>query len=283
VIAVPAASPVTLPVVLPPLPDLADHHLGGRSIVPAVALLELVTRTVAEREGWPLPLPLPLAMTEVAFPRFLPADDLPRCTFEVNVEPADGGPRASLSSSITLANGMKRIREHARLTFASAGPPPAPPPEPACDFAVSADRVYRELVPFGPRYCNLRDTVRLGRGGAVGVVRSPEPPPSVPPLLGCPYLLDAAMHLACLWGQRYGGYVAYPTGFARRVLAETTPAGERRCLVLPRTLEPRRLLCDLWLLDGSGQVCDNIAGLAMAPLAAGAPPPSWITAVEEPA
>jgi hypothetical protein len=281
VIAVPAASPVALSVVLPDLPDLADHHIAGKATVPAVELIELLVRTVAGHEGWPAPLALPLAMTEVGFHRFLPAADIPRCTFEVRLDRVERGLRASLHSSIALPNGMKRSREHAQITFAAAAPPPPPPRAASCDFELSAERVYRELIPFGPRYCNLRGTVRLGREGGAGVVRSPEPPRQPPPLAGCPYLLDAAMHLACVWGQRYAGVVAYPTGFATRVLAKPTTAGERWCSVAPRSVEPRRLLCDLWLLDGSGEVCDTVAGLAMAPLATGAPPPPWITLPKE--
>jgi hypothetical protein len=278
---VPPASSVALPVALPDLPDIADHAIAGRATVPAVWLLELLVRTVAEHEGWPAPLPLPFAMSEVAFPRFLPAQDIPRCDFAVRLEPSANGLRASLVSSIALPNGIKRTREHAQMTFGTAVPLSASPPSPVCDYTVTAERIYRELVTFGPRYCNLRELVHLGREGGTGIARSPAPPREAPSLAGCPYLVDAAMHLACVWGQRYAGYIAYPTGFAARVLVRPTPWGERRCTVAARAVEPRRLLCDLWLCDDSGAVCDIILGLAMAPLASGAPPPSWISLAQE--
>ena len=269
--------PATLPVELPELPDLAQHHIAGRATAPAVELLELLARTVAEADGGSGLLPLPLAMNEVVFPKFLPADEIERCTFEVALERHGLGTRASLVSRIALAGGMRRSRVHAAAVFAGfPGQPPAPP-KLECDFEVSAERIYRELIPFGPRYRNLRDSVRLGAGGGLGIVRSPAPPRSPTPLLGCPFLLDAAMHLASVWGQRHAGYVAYPTGFATRVLYQPVPAGERRCLVAPTRVESRRLICDLWLLDEHGAVCDVITGLAMSPLGAGAPPPAWIT------
>jgi hypothetical protein len=281
VIALPAAPSTTLPVTLPDLPDVADHAIAGRATVPAVWLLELLVETVAEHEGWPSSPPLPLAMSEVGFPRFLPAQDLPRCSFAIRMEPTEDGLRASLVSSIALSNGMKRAREHAQSTFGAAGQPPSPPPPSAYDYEVTSERIYRELITFGPRYCNVRGTVRLGREGCTGIVRSPAPPLAPPPLAGCPYLVDAAMHLACVWGQRYAGYVAYPTGFAARVLTRPTPWGERRCTVVPRAVAPRRLIYDLWLCDEGGAVCDTILGLAMAPLANSAPPPSWITLDQE--
>jgi hypothetical protein len=89
-------------------------------------------------------------------------------------------------------------------------------------------------------------------------------------------LLDSAMHLACVWGQRYAGMVAYPTGFSARTVFSPLPHGRRRCAAVARTVEPRRLIVDLWLSDDDGQVGDAIVGLVMAPLAAGSLPPAWI-------
>ncbi len=274
--ATPSSTVVTVPVVLPEIPFLADHAIAGKPTVPAVELLEVLVRAVAAWRGWER-LPLPFAMREVAFQRFLPADELPRCTFDVTLEPLGEATRATLTSRIELAGGMRRARVHAVAELAAVSSPPAPPPDLRCDFEVTADRLYAELVRFGPRYRNLHDPIRLGPGGATGRVTSPEPPRAPPPLASCPYLLDAAMHLACVWGQRHAGFVAYPTGFASRLLVAPTPAGERRCVVAPAKVEARRLLCDLWLLDRQDRVCDAVAGLVMSPLSAGAPPPSWIT------
>jgi len=274
--------PVVLPVTLPELPDLGDHHIGGRPTVPAVELLELLVRTVAEHESWAGHLPLPFAMSEVSFPRFLPADEIERCAFEIALERCEGSVHASLTSRIALGGGMRRARIHVDAKLGLARMPlPSPPPAIACDYEIPAARVYRELVPFGPRYCNLRGVTRLGPEGGKAIVRSPVPPRQPPPLSSCPYLLDAAMHLACVWGQRFAGYVAYPTGFSMRLLRKPTPAGERQCLVVPTTVEPRRLLCNLWLVDEHGEAADAVLGLAMSPLAASTPPPPWIALARE--
>jgi len=272
---------LTVPVTLPALPDVADHAIAGKATMPAVDLLELLVRAAANERGWTA-LPLPFAMRDVAFPRFLPAEEVPRCTFDVTLETRGKATRATLTSRIALAGGMRRARVHAQAELASAAGPPIPvPPAFACDFEVPAQRIYRELIPFGPRYRNLREDVGLSPAGAVGLLRSPEPPRTPPPLASCPYLLDAAMHLACVWGQRHAGYVAYPTGFAARVLLDPLPAGQRRCVMVPRSVEARRLLCDLWLTDEQGRPGDVVTGLAMSPLASGAPPPAWITLGQE--
>jgi len=63
------------------------------------------------------------------------------------------------------------------------------------------------------------------------------------------------------------------------VVLSATPNGRRRCVVVPKGRGPRSLTYDLWLTDDDGQVCDAIAGLSMAPLAAAAPPPAWIVEV----
>ena len=256
---------------------MRDHRIAGKATVPAVELLELLGAGRGRARGARSKGRLSLGHARGELPQFLPADEIERCTFEVALQPRAAGIRATLRSRIALAGGMQRSRVHAEATFGTASPELAPPPALAGDFVVPAERIYRELITFGPRYCNLHGEVRLGQAGGTGTVRSPAPPRSPAPMAGCPYLLDAAMHLACVWGQRYACFVAYPTGFAARVLSRPVAAGQRRCIVAPRNVGPRQLLCDLWLTDEQGAVCDAIAGLAMSPLAAGAPPPAWMT------
>jgi len=274
---VPRTLPVTLPVTLPDLPELADHTIHGKATVPAALLLDLLIRNVTVQDA--RAASFPLILRDAVFPRFLPADEVERCTFEVSLEemPEEAGTRATLTSRISLVGGISRTRTHAALTFGSPTPslPPAPA-EIACDVEVSAQRVYSELIPFGPRYRNLHGEIRLGRDGGTGWLRSPEPASPESSRAGCPYLFDSAMHLACLWGQRYAGVVAYPTGFSARAIASRLAHGQRRCVVAPKTVGARGLTFDLWLTDEKHAVCDTIIGLAMAPLARGAQPPAWI-------
>jgi hypothetical protein len=270
--------PRTLPVAIASLPEFGDHRIAGKVIVPAVYLLDAMVRAATEAG---LIEHAPLTMHAATLPRFLPADEIERCAFELASELAGGSTRLRLSSRITLPNGIQRTRDHVILTLADAPTLPAPP-EIVGEFAVSAERLYRELIPFGPRYCNLRDTLRLGPGGALGTVRSPEPGFETPSLAGCPYLFDSAMHLACLWGQRYAGVVAYPTGFAFRTILAPIAHGERLCVVAPRSKDPRALRFDVWLLDEDRRPCDVTLGLSMAPILAGSTPPRWIVDPDRP-
>jgi hypothetical protein len=267
----------TFPVSLPEIPDLGDHAISGKAIVPAVEILDFLLRFLDDQG---VRLSDPLTMRDAVFPRFLPADDISRSRLDVMLEeaPSSGGAiRATLASRIALPNGMERQRTHAAVTFGGdPAPMPPPPAETSPDFEVAAERVYRHLIPFGPRYCNLHDTIRLARDAAWATVASPVPPRPNLSRAGCPYLLDSAMHLACVWGQRYAGMVAYPTGFSTRTVRWPTAHGKRRCTVVPRGIASRTLTVDLWLTDEDRRVCDAVGGLVMAPTATGAPPPAWI-------
>jgi hypothetical protein len=267
----------TFSVSLPEIPNLSDHAISGKAIVPAVEILDFLLHFLEDKG---VDLGEPLTMRDAVFSRFLPADDIPRCRFEVALDDAPstgGGIRATLTSRIALPNGMERQRTHAEVTFGGAPVAIATPPaETVPEYQVAAERVYRQLIPFGPRYCNLRDTIRLARDGGWGTVASPAPPRSNPSRAGCPYLFDSAMHLACVWGQRYAAMVAYPTGFSARTVRLPIAHGQRRCTVAPRSIGPRTLIVDLWLTDEDRRVCDAVGGLVMAPVATGAPPPAWI-------
>jgi hypothetical protein len=272
--------PRTLTVTLPDLPEWADHAIQGKATVPAVLLLDLLVRSATERDDNAV-LPSttsPLVMRDAIFPRFLPADEVERCTFEMTLEHVQGeatDTRATLTSRIALGGGISRTRTHASVTLGGSATV-LPAPHIVGDFELSADRAYTELIPFGPRYRNLRGAIQLGQYGGTAWLCSPEPAFPYPSRAGCPYLFDSAMHLACLWGQRYAGVVTYPTGFTARVLAWPLAHGRRRCTVAPRAIKPPELTFDLWLTDEDQRVCDAIVGLAMTPLVRGPQPPAWI-------
>jgi predicted hotdog family 3-hydroxylacyl-ACP dehydratase len=271
---------------LPEFLEVGDHAIAGRATAPAVELLDLLVKFATKESAgsdWNS-LSLPLVMRDVAFPRFLPMEETNRCTFEITLErleePSAVKPppiRATFTSRITLAGNIQRTRIHAQVTLGGRPPPmPHPPDLPVPEIQFAAERVYSDLIPFGPRFRNLHGMVYLSRDGGTGVVSSPALPHPSPSFAGCPYLLDGAMHLACLWGQRYAGFIAYPTGFAARVIILPIAQGERRCLVVPRVVKTRHLCCDLWLVNSENEVCDVINDLAMVPLAGGASPPDWI-------
>ena len=275
--------PRTLPVLLPDLLEWGDHSIQGKATVPAALLLDLLVRNTTEQTDLDSNTP-PLVLRDAVFPRFLPADEVGRCTFEITLESVPGeatSTRATLTSRISLAGGINRTRIHAAVTL--GGPVTALPlPQLAGDFELSAERAYAELIPFGPRYRNLHGAIQLGHDGGTAWACSPEPGFAEPSRAGCPYLFDSALHLACLWGQRYAGVVAYPIGFSSRVLASPLAHGQRRCVVAPKSVMPQKLNFDLWLADADRRVCDTIVELAMAPVAKGAQPPDWIVHPQAP-
>jgi hypothetical protein len=273
---------VSIPVTLPDLPDVGDHAIAGKATVPAVELIDIVVGRLAD-SAWSELLTGPLVLTDVLFPKFLAVDEIGRCDFELTVEPLRPGSRVTLSSRIVLANGMRRNRSHLVACFGLPPAASAPPDELKAECYLPAARVYAELVRFGPRFRSLCGGLALGPSRASGKVHAaPDARPRAS-LIGSPYLFDGAMHLACVWGQRYAGYVAYPTGFAVRTILIPTEREHRTGIVVPRSVDARRFTCDLWLVDDEGRPCDITLGLGMAPLASGPLPPDWIVSpVKEP-
>jgi hypothetical protein len=254
-------------------PHLRDHAVGGKAVVPAA---ELVAALADEVHAHYAACDV-RAMGEARMARFLGADELERCTLTVRFEEVDGTAeriRATLCSQL-LAGSISRIREHARVVFGVPSPiPPLPSlAEPEC--RVDAVRAYAELVPFGPWFHNLRGSLELRPEGATASLTTPAG--AVPnDRIGSPFLLDAAMHLACVWGQRYAGFVAIPTGYASRTVVRAIASGPARCVVAARDVGASELRMDLWLLDDEGRVCDATQGLTMAHQRAMPEPPAWI-------
>jgi Polyketide synthase dehydratase domain len=278
-------------------PHLEDHHFEGRPVLPSVLALELLARAAQE---YAPQLDVARA-SEARFLRFLnTSPGAPHVEAEVELVPVDGaGVRASLLTVHSAGqSGMTRAKEHLQVTFGvTAGElPPLPGPDALLALrqqgaAAPAARLYAELVPFGPSFQWAADPIRLAPGGATGRLLAPGPDEgcALPAgLLGSPHPLDAAMHLACAWGQRFCGAVTFPTGFGRRTVARPTEAGGlyAGCVVPrgdsgPGATPP--LTFDLWIYgtdDASGHVVHEVVeGLIMEDLSRGRlQPPDWVRA-----
>jgi hypothetical protein len=155
----------------------------------------------------------------------------------------------------------------------SDDPTPAPGPK----FRVSADRLYNELVPFGPAYRNVRGNLLLSETCVSATVSGGDFPEAVG-LLGSPFPLDAAMHAACAWGQRYRNRVVFPIGFDRREILAPTRAGKiYSCRVTPLPDEGSVLRFDVRLRGPDRRPVEVIRGLAMKDIFAGRlVPPAWV-------
>jgi hypothetical protein len=196
-----------------------------------------------------------------------------------------------LSKLTTLRTGQRmkltRRLEHASVWFmpgkqgAEAGRPEAAPP--AKDFpqgkpfVVSDRRLYDELVPFGPAYRNVKSGILLAQGGATATVYGGDFVEAEGPL-GSPFPLDAAMHAACAWGQRYRNRVVFPVGFDwREILTPTRNGALYLCCIEPLAGEGAVLRFNLWLCDRNRRPVEVIRGLRMRDISGGKRmPPAWI-------
>jgi hypothetical protein len=145
-------------------------------------------------------------------------------------------------------------------------------------FTFSSRRLYDELVPFGPAYRNVTGEVRLAPAGAFAHVSGGAFPDAVGPL-GSPFPFDAALHVACAWGQRYRGTVAFPVGIHQREIHVPTRAGKTYlCSVVPLPEEnPAVLRFDIWLHGEDHQPVEVIRGLEMRDISGGRRrPPAWV-------
>lgn len=304
----PAGETLTLPVTIPVAAHLRDHLVAGRVVLPAVEALQLLARTLPAEAGAD-----PLRQEGAAFAHLLTLD--PRAAVIEALHEftrlADGRclSRLLTSRSGAQARWTRRV-EHAAVVFGpgagrerDAGPPPgegerrpegaqgggdatlaaergeAPAGEGGAGAAVlrfSARRLYADLVPFGPAYRNVTGEVTLATAGAAAEVSGGLPGAAGP--LGSPFPLDAAFHLACAWGQRYGNRILFPVGFARRTILRPTAAGGRYgCTAVPRPGEGGALRFDLTIAAADGRPMEIVRDLQMREIAGGSRrPPAWV-------
>jgi phosphopantetheinyl transferase len=281
----PIAEHVQLPVQIAVPPFLFDHHVEGRAVLPAVEAMQVLAASIMALK----PDADVRTMAEAAFDKFLP---LPPGTEVIaaigDITFHEGG--AITARLLTRTTSKKafitRVKEHARICF--PGPEIAIPPL-AVDvaaalegvvFDVPAERLYQDLVPFGPAYRNITGLLHISEDGALAEIHAPAEPArdNLPRPLGSPFPLDAAFHAACVWGQRFAGFVTFPIGFEKRIIFEPLCAGEDYiCRVIPVRREPGLLIFDVWIYDRKGSLFEAVCGIAMRDVTAGRMrPPSWI-------
>lgn len=267
---------------LPIRPYLRDHCVEGKAVFPAVESLAALAGEVRKHcPGAPLN-----CLKDANFPRMLvlpsAVDAQP---VQIEIEERADGIQASLQTTVTAKNSsIRRTLEHARVTFVREDAfPEAAAPFPAtwklrgAPLFVSADAIYRELVPFGLSYRNIAGNLTVAGDGALAEISggSGEVEDT---LLGSPFVPDAMMHAACVWGQRFAGIVAFPIGFDRRVIHRATKTGETYfARVTPADGGSGILRFDAWIFDRGKMLCESIRGLRMSDIFRGRlQPPHWI-------
>ncbi len=250
-------------------PWFCDHAIGGRIVLPAVeTMLFLAARCCAAHPDIDVTI-----MEEVRFGKFL---EIPPTAAEVAVlvewaKAGDGRVQAKLLSHTQIGT-MARIKEHGEIFFPRAISPCPPPPDidpapPAGRVTeITAEQLYRHLVPFGPAYRTLQGILYLAGPSAWGRLRAPDLPPSDPieAVVGSPFPLDGALHAACVLGKQAVPFVPFPVGFARRTIHRPTRPGHNyltRVTMFAR--RPDELLFDLDIFTDAGQLCESVKGVRM--------------------
>jgi hypothetical protein len=273
---------IRLPLVIPVLPYLKDHHFEGKIILPAVEALQRLAGSVRSYRSDAYVR----CMQPASFDRFLliaeNSEEIEACQ---ELELYESGRIVSKLVTVGKIKGsaMTRTKIHAAVSFMPMEESIAGPSVDSESvlggifYRVPSHKLYRDLVPFGPSFQNVRDDLLLSERGAVARVyaadyQAPQEP------LGSPFPLDGALHAVCAWGQRFHHIVAFPVGFEKRLIITPTKTGETYpCIILHAPGSGDSLKFDIWIHDSTGNLREEIRGLIMRDVFGGRiRPPDWI-------
>jgi hypothetical protein len=272
------------PAVIEVSPYLCDHHLEGKVILPAVEALIVLANVVKLN----FPQMSINCLLKARFPRFLfITPETQRLPVFVDIENVgnDNIIAVLLTSIESKESGIRRSLEHASAEFATDDSDPRPAPfrvveklEGKC-ISLPAATIYRELVPFGTAYQNIIGDLAVSPEGALAYLSGGNYEADED-LLGSPFPLDAAMHAACVWGQRFNGIVPFPTGFEKRfIYQKTRKGGSYLGRVVPVKVDQESLMFDAWIYDLNGVIYEAISGIKMRDVTQGRlHPPQWLKA-----
>ncbi len=264
-----------IPIQIPIQPWFRDHHFNGKVIFPAVETMLLLAGFAKKIR----PDIHPGSMSKARFSKLL---EIPEKTEElpalVEYDKEDDTLRLRLFSKIQLKT-MSRVKEHAEICF-STHPEPLSPVEQDrtndTEFSIDTERIYRELVPFGPTYRSLTGDLHISAKAAWGTLQAPDLPTrqKMEKEIGSPFPLDGAMHAACVLGQCITDFVPFPIGFSQRYIHKPTRPGEHYdTTIVPVSRTEHELLFDLSIFETTGQPCETVKGLRMRDVSGGAVTP----------
>jgi len=276
---------IRLPLALDVHPYLRDHRFQGNAVLPAVESMQLLAAAVSEFR----PAIDPQRLTNAQFVKFLfiPPEASEINAFAEIAAKGDGQVAARLiTRHLPPKSSFTRIKEHAVVHFHDRHQSQENLPSEPFDegrlmrpdnnhLSLSAKTIYHELVPFGPGYHNLTGDVILFRKGADATILAPDFPAGA--LLGSPFVLDAAFHAACVWGQRYTDMVGFPVGFeTRTVLQPTQPGQTYHCRIVPVAVSSEKINFNLWIYQ-ENKLFESVRGLMMRDVSGGKrKPPAWL-------
>ena len=271
------------PLAIEVFPYLRDHHFEGKVILPAVEILIALANVVKLN----FPQISINCLLKASFPRFLfIAPETQRLTVFIDIENVgnDNITAILLTSIKSKTSAISRTLEHARVKFTTddsalfaAAPFQVVEKLGGKCISVPAATIYRELVPLGTAYQNIIGDLTVSPEGALAYLSGGNYEAD-DNLLGSPFPLDAAMHAACVWGQRFSGIVPFPTGFEKRfIYQKTKKGGSYLGRVVPVNVDQESLMFDAWIYDLSGVIYETIGGIKMRDVTQGRlHPPQWI-------
>ena len=264
-------------------PYLLDHQFEGKPVLPAVEAMQILAVSTQHL----LPNTNVTCILDARFDKFLyiSRDEKHIVAFNEIEAHEDGRILSKLiTKSRTKKTHITRIKEHVILNFALSERKIEKRPfdngrfSEENNFKISTERIYSELVPFGPAYHNVKNFLHFSEDGAIAKVFSSNFNSHNELPLGSPFPLDAAFHAACAWGQRFSHVVAFPIGLKERHVFHPTLAGKSYITVLiPIQRDPKLLIFDIWIYEENGDVCEGVLGVQMRDVSAGRmTPPRWI-------
>jgi len=281
------AESVRLPVRIGVHPFLMDHCVEEKVVLSAVEAMQVLAASVKELK----PDADVDCMVRVTFEKFLyvePGRKEIAAISQIGFHKNGDITAKLLTRTKSKKASITRVKEHASLCFPRDGRETRVLPLDVASalegvvLAVPAQKIYRDLVPFGPAYRNIIGTLRISEDGGIAPVRAPVEPVgrALPRLLGSPFPLDAAFHAACVWGQRFAGFVAFPIAFDKRMIFKRLRAGEDYLArIIPVRRKPDLLVFDVWIYDAKGELFEAVSGVVMKDVTAGRmKPPRWILA-----
>ncbi|MCP4367256.1 MAG: hypothetical protein GY797_03955, partial [Deltaproteobacteria bacterium] len=282
-----------LPLDIEIYPYLLDHKFEGKAVLPAVEAMQILA--VSTQKYLP---DIDIRYIENAkFDKFfyIEPDNAPNAkpntkrikAFNEIKMNENGAITAKLITKTTSKKtGITRVKEHAVMQFSGGKSDTKPPSldnvseQIKNGFNIAPDKLYNDLVPFGPAYHNIKDSLFVSKEGAIAAIQAPEQSAinKLKMPLGSPFPLDAAFHAACAWGQRYMAVVGFPVGFAKRMVIQLTRPGKSyTCLIFPVHVTADLLVFDIRLYDLNGILFEVVSGVQMRDVSAGRmKPPQWV-------
>ncbi len=277
-----------IPVTISVLPHLFDHQFMGKAVLPAVEAMRILVDStqmhIDKKEN--------ASVVDAAFDKFLFIREQEGAIEGFNdIQVLENG---LVQSKLIIRfqsskSAITRFIEHVTLNLSFS---PEPAEQKAFDpesligenpFEISPDIIYRELVPFGPAYQNIREPLLMNLNGVVAPIYGGDPIDGDKSWLGSPFALDAAFHAACAWGQRYSHIVAFPVGFSERKILRPTRFGNNYvALIKPVNYDKNLLVFDIRICDREGNIHETISGVRMRDVSGGRlKPPEWILDKEQ--